>query len=316
MKVFRNINFTGSALTDVGLLMKDYASIRHNYSPTPYSREIKGKVTWKPALFDYAGLHRHEWHRNHEDNASLTPKSVVRCNEFDWQGVTQPNIPESQEVIYELHVKGFTIQHPGIPEHLRGKYLGLCHPVIIDYLKSLGVTTVELLPVTSFVSEARLQKLNLKNYWGYNPMCFMAPESSYAIDDPVNELKTMVRELHRAGIKVLMDVVFNHTCEAGSDGASLNLRGLAEKEYYLLDHHHGHMHCANYSGCGNTLNFDTPESVKLLMDSLRYWAVQYQMDGFRFDLAPSQWLVNIDTLTLPARFSVQCIKIRFYPAAR
>lgn len=253
----------------------------------PYSREVKGNVFWKQNLFDYSGVHRHEWKINTEDNVSLTPRSVVRSDEFDWQGVTRPKLTSDQEVIYELHVKGFTMQHPEVPEHLRGKYLGMSHPVIIDYLKSLGVTTVELLPVTSFISESRLQKLNLKNYWGYNPLCFMAPEPSYAIEDPVNELKTMVRELHRAGIQVLMDVVFNHTCEAGADGASLNLRGLAEKEYYLLDHHHGHMHSANYSGCGNTLNFDTPESIKLLMDSLRYWAEQYQIDGFRFDLAPA-----------------------------
>ena len=253
----------------------------------PYSREVKGTVSWKPGLFDYSGSHRHEWQMNAEDNASFTPRSVVRCDDFDWQGVRRPVIPDDQEVIYEAHVKGFTKLHPEVPEHLRGKYLGMCHPVMIDYLRSLGVTTVELMPVTSFVSEARLQKLGLKNYWGYNPLCFMAPEASYANEDPVTELKIMVRELHRAGIKVLMDVVYNHTCEAGSDGASLNLRGLAEREYYLLDHHHGHMHCANYSGCGNTLNFDTPESIKLLMDSLRYWVEQYQMDGFRFDLAPS-----------------------------
>ena len=253
----------------------------------PYSKDVKGKVIWKPDLYDYSGLHRHEWQKNTVDNADLTPKSVVRCDSFDWEGVKRPTTPDDQEVIYEVHVKGFTQLHPEVPEHLRGKYLGMCHPVMVDYLKSLGITTVELLPVTSFVSESRLQKLGLKNYWGYNPLCFMAPEASYAIEDPVKELKTMIRELHRAGIKVLMDVVYNHTCEAGSDGASLNLRGLAEAEYYLLDHQHGHMHCANYSGCGNSLSFDTPESIKLLMDSLRYWAEQYQMDGFRFDLAPT-----------------------------
>ena len=260
---------------------------RYKLLTDPYSRQVTGPVSWKPRLYDYTGSNRHEWRKSRKDNADLTPCSVVRSDEFDWQGVTRPTIPDDQEVIYEVHVKGFTMLHPEVPKPLRGKYLGMCHPVVINYLKSLGVTTVELLPVTSFVSEARLHELGLKNYWGYNPLCFMAPESSYSIEDPVSELKTMVRELHRAGIRVLMDVVYNHTCEAGSDGPSLNLRGLAEKEYYLLDHHHGHMHCANYSGCGNTLNFDTPESIKLLMDSLRYWVEQYQIDGFRFDLAPS-----------------------------
>ena len=259
----------------------------HKLLTDPYAREVKGSVSWHSGLYDCNGKHRHEWQFSKDDNQHLTPRSAVRSNDFDWQGVARPVIPDEQEVIYEVHVKGFTQQHPDVPEHLRGKYSGMCHPVMINYLKSLGVTTVELLPVTCFVSEERLGKLGLKNYWGYNPLCFMAPEASYAIEDPVHELKTMIRELHRAGIKVMMDVVYNHTCEAGSDGPSLNLRGLAEKEYYLLDHHNGHMESTNYSGCGNTLNFDTPQSIKLLMDSLRHWAEHYHIDGFRFDLAPT-----------------------------
>ena len=253
----------------------------------PYAREVRGQVSWRPALFDYKGSQRHEWAICEEDNQLLTPRSVVRSDEFNWQDVARPVIPAEQEVIYEAHVKGLTQQHPDIPEQMRGKYLGVCHPAMIRHLKSLGVTTLELLPVTSFVSEERLAKLGLKNYWGYNPLCFMAPEPSYAIEDPVNEIKIMVRELHRAGIRVVMDVVYNHTCEAGSDGPSLNLRGLAEREYYLLDQYNGHTVCTNYSGCGNTLNFDTPQSIKLLMDSLRHWAENYRIDGFRFDLAPT-----------------------------
>lgn len=260
---------------------------RNKVLTDPYSREVTGHIVWRKEFYDYSGYYRHEWVLNKDDNKHLTPKSVVRTDAFDWQGIKKPIVPEQQEVIYEVHVKGFTRKHPKVPKELQGKYLGMCHPVMIDYLKSLGVTTVELMPVTSFASEERLGKLGLKNYWGYNPLCFMAPEESYAIDDPVNELKTMVRELHRAGIKVLMDVVYNHTCEAGSDGPTFNLRGLAERDYYLLDHHNGHMVCSNYSGCGNTLNFDTPQSIKLLMDSLRHWAEHYQIDGFRFDLAPS-----------------------------
>ncbi|WP_066015783.1 glycogen debranching protein GlgX [Endozoicomonas atrinae] len=253
----------------------------------PYAREVKGAINWQPAVYDYSGKERNHWLFNDQDNGHLLPKSVVRTDQFDWQSVTRPEISHDDSIIYESHVKGFTRQHPAIPEALRGTYLGMCHPVVIDYLKDLGVNTVELLPVTSFLSEPRLRKLGLKNYWGYNPLCFMAPEPSYAIDDPVDELKTMVRELHRAGIRVVMDVVYNHTCEAGSDGPSLSLRGLAEKDYYLLDHHGGHLVTTNYSGCGNTLNFDCAQTIKLVMDSLRYWAEQYQIDGFRFDLAPT-----------------------------
>lgn len=253
----------------------------------PYAREIRGTVDWKPAVYDYIGEERTCWSFNDQDNGHLLPKSVVRTDQFDWQSVTRPVLSHDESIIYESHVKGFTCQHPGIPKGLRGTYLGMCHPVVIDYLKELGVNTVELLPVTSFLSEPRLLELGLTNYWGYNPLCFMAPEPSYAIDDPVNELKTMVRELHRAGIRVVIDVVYNHTCEAGSDGPSLSLRGLAEEDYYLLEHHGGNLITTNYSGCGNSLNFDCVQTIKLVMDSLRYWAEQYQIDGFRFDLAPT-----------------------------
>lgn len=253
----------------------------------PYAREVSGKVNWRPELYDYSSVNRSNWSMNTCDNQHLTPRSVVRHDHFDWQGVSAPVRSEHQEVIYEAHVKGFTRQHPDIPEDIQGTYSGMCHPAAIDYLKSLGITTVELMPVTSFVSESRLGKLGLKNYWGYNPLCMMAPEPSYAVSDPVNELKTMVRELHRAGIRVIMDVVFNHTGEAGADGPALSLRGFAEKEYYLHDYYDGHLQSTNYSGCGNTLNYDSFQSVKLLMDSLRYWVEQYHIDGFRFDLAPA-----------------------------
>ncbi|OED42516.1 glycogen debranching enzyme GlgX [Endozoicomonas sp. (ex Bugula neritina AB1)] len=263
---------------------------RHKLLMDPYAREVQGKVKWCTELYDYSGMNRSEWLMNQYDNQHLTLKSVVRSDAFDWQNVSRPSLSappqlDSGHVIYETHVKGFTQQHPDIPEDIRGTYLGMSHPVAIEYLLSLGITTVELMPVTSFVSEARLGKLGLKNYWGYNPLCMMAPEPSYAVSDPMIELKTMVRELHRAGIRVILDVVFNHTCEAGSDGPVLSLRGLAEKEYYLLDHNDGHLQSTSYSGCGNTLNFDSMQSVKLLMDSLRYWVEHYHIDGFRFDLA-------------------------------
>ena len=237
----------------------------HKLLADPYAKEVSGKVSWRPDLYDYSGIHRSTWTMSTYDNQHLTPRSVVRDNHFDWQGVSAPERSVHQEIIYEAHVKGFTKQHPDIPEDIRGTYMGMCHPVAINYLQSLGITTVELMPVTSVVSEARLGKLGLKNYWGYNPLCMMAPEPSYALSDPVNELKTLIRELHRAGIRVIMDVVYNHTGEAGADGPALSLRGLAEKEYYLQEYYDGHLQSTNYSGCGNTLNYDSFQSVKLLM---------------------------------------------------
>ena len=267
---------------------------KHKLLQDPYAREVKGNVTWSSEVYDYASIHQqnnkpceNKWVINSEDNIHCVPNSVVRCPNFDWQSVSKPKLNKENAIIYELHVKGFTMQHPLIPSELRGTYLGLCQPAVIEYFQQLGITTIELLPVTSLVSEERLIKLGLKNYWGYNPLCLMAPEPSYAIDDPVSELKIMVRELHRAGIEVILDVVFNHTCESGLDGPSLSLRGLAESDYYLIEKHAGKPVYMNYTGCGNALNFDSPQTIKLTMDALRRWANEYQIDGFRFDLAPT-----------------------------
>ncbi len=259
---------------------------RHKLLMDPYARELKGNVTWSGELFDYIGENDH-WKFNEQDSAACMPRCVVRESEFDWQDVEQPGIPDQQSIIYETHLKGFTLQHPEIPENIRGTYLAMSHPVTVAYLKALGITAVELLPVTSKVSEERLEKLGLSNYWGYNPICMMAPEAGYAIEDPVTEMKTMIRELHRAGIEVIMDVVFNHTCEAGHGGPFLSMRGLAEDEYYHMDHLHGVPSSVNYSGCGNTMNFDSHQTMKLTMDSLRCWVEEYHIDGFRFDLAPT-----------------------------
>lgn len=259
----------------------------------PYSREVRGAVSWHPALFDYSiSKATGAWQISEIDSAGVMPRSVVRKREFDWQGVTKPGTSRTDSIIYELHVKGFSIQNDAVPEALRGTYLGLSHPSSVAYLKQLGVTTVELLPVTSKVSEERLNDLGLSNYWGYNPLCLMAPEPSLAIDDPVTEMKTMVRELHRAGIEVILDVVFNHTCESGHGGPSLSLRGLSERDYYLIDESidirgHKKIDSTNYTGCGNTMNFDCPQTLKLTMDALRCWVEEYQVDGFRFDLAPT-----------------------------
>ena len=260
---------------------------RHKLLLDPYGREVRGELNWSSTLFDYRQNENGLTVFNDEDSAADMPRSVVRETGFDWQSVRRPTVSRSDSFIYELHVKGFTQQHPDVPEELRGTYLGLCQPAIISYLKKLGVTAVELLPVTSTVSEQRLHNMGLSNYWGYNPLCMMAPESSLAVNDPVTEFKTMVRELHREGIEVIMDVVYNHTCETGIDGPSLSMRGLAENDYYLLEHSGGRLESVNYTGCGNTMNFDSPQTLKLTMDALRVWADEYQVDGFRFDLAPT-----------------------------
>lgn len=253
----------------------------------PYAREIRGNIQWCPELFDYQVDEGGHWLFNEQDSAPKMPRSVVREADFDWQGVAQPRIPDQQSIYYETHLKGFTKTHPDIPEELRGSYLGMCHPVTIEYLKNLGITAVELMPITYSASEERLSNLNLSNYWGYNPLCMMAPHSPYAVSDPVTELKTMVRELHREGIEVIMDVVFNHTCEGGHGGPFLSMRGLAEHDYYLMNNHDGHISSENYSGCGNTMNFDSHQTLRLTMDALRHWVIEYQIDGFRFDLAPT-----------------------------
>ena len=252
----------------------------------PYAREIRGDMQWCPEIFDYKVDDSGRWLFSEYDSAAKMPRSVVREAEFDWQGVVSPKIPDQQSIYYETHLKGFTKTHPDIPEKLRGTYLGMCHPVTIDYLKNLGITAVELMPVTYSISEERLINMGLSNYWGYNPLCMMAPHTPYAVSDPVTEMKTMVRELHRAGIEVIMDVVFNHTCEGGYGGPFLSMRGLAENDYYIMNHYEHGLSSENYSGCGNTMNFDSHQTLRLTMDALRYWVTEYQIDGFRFDLAP------------------------------
>ncbi len=215
-------------------------------------------------------------------------KGVLEQSPFDWQDSVKPLIPREKTVIYEAHVKGLTMQHPEVPEHLRGTYLGLCHPAIIKHLLDLGITSVQLLPVTAFMAEPRLSALRLTNYWGYNPINFFAPEPRYQYEDAVTEFKTMVRTLHQHGIEVILDVVFNHTAEAGEDGPVLSFRGLANRQYYLF-HSHGeitdYQNYCNFTGCGNTLNVSHPMMQKMVMDALRYWLTEMQVDGFRFDLA-------------------------------
>jgi len=259
----------------------------HRFNPAkllidPCAAALEGDVTWDPALC--GAEPGNDWVADERDSAIFVPKCRVVDSAFDWGGVRAPNVPWRDTIIYELHVKGFTQRHPGVPDHLRGKYLGLAHPAAIDHLRQLGVTTVELMPVQAFVSEEFLVRKGLKNYWGYNPLAWYAPDARYAIVDPVVEFKTMVRALHDAGLEVVLDVVFNHTAEGNEGGPTLSLRGFDNLTYYRLVHQN-RAHYKNFTGCGNTLSLDDPAVRGLVLDCLRYWSEEMRVDGFRFDLA-------------------------------
>ena len=222
-----------------------------------------------------------------QDSAPSVPKSVVVNEFFDWTGDLPPDTPWSRTVIYELHVKGFTKLHPEIPEGLRGTYAGLAHPAAIRHLQRLGITAVELMPVHEFPDDGFLEDRLLRNYWGYNTLGFFAPKQRYASRlNPaaqVNEFKAMVKALHAAGIEVILDVVYNHTCEGNHLGPTLSLRGIDNATYYWLmpDERHN----LDFTGTGNSINASNMEPARLIVDSLRYWVVQMHVDGFRFDLA-------------------------------
>jgi glycogen operon protein len=217
------------------------------------------------------------------------PKCVVVDESFPWGDDRPLEIPWNRTVIYECHVRGLTILHPGVPEELRGTYLGLASEPVIEHLQALGVTAIELLPVHHSVSERHLTKLGLTNYWGYNTLGFFSPDERYAIGkrgEQVSEFKTMVKALHRAGIEVLLDVVYNHTAEGSHLGPTLSLRGIDNASYYLLNENNPR-ECIDYTGCGNSLNMRHARTLQLIMDSLRYWVQEMHVDGFRFDLAPA-----------------------------
>ena len=215
---------------------------------------------------------------------------VAIIDDFDWQGVTKPKTPLDQTIIYEAHVRGLTRGNPNIPDDIRGTYAALAHPETIAHLKNIGVTTVELLPMQMFISEPRLMNMGLFNYWGYNTINFFSAHPRYASpatrekgpEHIVNELKTAIRELHRNGIEVVLDVVYNHTAEGGGGGLTYSFRGLDNSSYYRLDDRGWYQ---DTTGCGNSLNFANPHVVELTLNSLRYWTEVMQIDGFRFDLA-------------------------------
>ncbi|WP_333609147.1 glycogen debranching protein GlgX [Arsukibacterium sp.] len=241
----------------------------------PYARQLNRAQVWQERLYRDKSHH-------------ALAKGVLRQGDFDWQNSVKPCIADEQTIIFEAHVKGLTMQHPEVPAELRGTYLGMCHPSVLTHLKALGITTVQLLPVAAFMAEPRLSALKLTNYWGYNPVNFFAPDPRYQFEDAVTEFKTLVRTYHQHGIEVILDVVFNHSAEAGADGPVLSFRGLANRQYYLF-HSHAEMtdyqNYCNFTGCGNTLNLSQPATQQLVMDALRYWLTEMQVDGFRFDLA-------------------------------
>lgn len=254
----------------------------------PYAKAIAGGVQWHESLFGYIMGHPDEdLSFNDTDSGPYVPKSVVVNQDFNWGGDRSPNIPYHKTIIYETHVKGFTKSHPDIPEEIRGKYAGLAHPVTINYLKSLGVTAVELMPVHQFVIDKVLVDKGLTNYWGYNTIGFFAPDIRYSSSGvtggQVTEFKQMVKALHKAGIEVILDVVYNHTAEGNHLGPTLSFRGLDNTSYYRLTENRRYY--MDYTGTGNTLNARLPSVLRLIMDSLRYWILEMHVDGFRFDLA-------------------------------
>ncbi|MDB5250883.1 MAG: glycogen debranching protein [Flaviaesturariibacter sp.] len=254
----------------------------------PYAKAISGSLHWHPALFGYKlGDEAADMSFDETDSAPFVPKAVVINQNFDWDGDKAPQIPYHKTIIYEAHVRGFTQLHPGIPEEIRGTYSALAHPVTIRYLKDLGITALELMPVHYFITDGQLESNGLSNYWGYNTICFFAPDVRYSskggVHEQVFEFKSMVKALHEAGIEVILDVVYNHTAEGNQLGPTISFRGIDNSSYYrLTDDRRYYM---DYTGCGNTLNANLPNVLRLIMDSLRYWILDMHVDGFRFDLA-------------------------------
>lgn len=259
----------------------------HKLLLDPYAKAIEGRIDWNEAVFPYC-LDRGPEIRSDTDSAPFVPRSVVHQPRFDWNGDRCLRLPWHETIIYETHVKGFTARHPDIPEELRGTYAGLSHPAAVNYLKRLGITAVELMPVHQFVHDKHLVDRGLSNYWGYNSIGYFAPHNGYAAETRpgavVAEFKQMVRTLHQAGIEVILDVVYNHTAEGNHLGPMFCFKGIDNAYYYrtLADDRRYYM---DYTGTGNSLHMRHPHVLQLLMDSLRYWVLEMHVDGFRFDLA-------------------------------
>jgi isoamylase len=261
----------------------------HRFNPhklllDPYAKKLAGQVKWTDALFGYR-LHspRTDLSFDRRDSAAAMPKAVVVDDAFRWGSDHPPSTPMERSVIYEAHVRGFTIKNERIRADERGTFAALADPAMIDYLVRLGVTAIELLPVHAILQDRRLVESRLRNYWGYNTLAFFAPEPAYLASGELNEMRTAIKRLHSAGIQVILDVVYNHTCEESERGPTLSFRGIDNASYYRLLPDNPR-YCINDTGCGNTVNTAHPRVIQLIMDSLRYWVNEFHVDGFRFDL--------------------------------
>ncbi|MFP3854908.1 MAG: glycogen debranching protein GlgX [Anaerolineales bacterium] len=278
----------------------------HRFNPAkmlfdPYAKAITGTIHWQNSLLGYVPDHpQQDLSKDERDSAGNLPKCLVVDSAFDWGGDLPPKTPWNRTVIYECHIRGMTMQHPDVAEEVRGTYLGLASEPILNHLKELGVTAVELMPVHHRLTERHLAKLGLTNYWGYNTIGYFAPDSRFStgfMGDQVQEFKMMVRELHRAGIEVILDVVYNHTGEGNRLGPTLEFRGIDNSSYYHLNPDDARYY-VDFTGTGNTLNMVNARAMQLMMDSLRYWVQEMHVDGFRFDLAPAlaRELYEVDRL--------------------
>jgi len=261
----------------------------HRFNPSkllldPYARAMCGQPRWTDSLFGYRlNSSRADLSIDRRDSGPAMAKAVVTHDNFAWEHDRRPRVPWSDTVIYEAHVKGLTRLCEAVQPPVRGTFAALSHPKIINHLRFLGVTAIELMPVQAILQDRALVERGLSNYWGYNTLCFFAPEPKYLSNGSAHELRQTIRRLHSAGIEVILDVVYNHTCEGNELGPTLSWRGLDNASYYLLAD--DRRHCINDTGTGNTLNLSHPRVLQMVMDSLRYWATSFRVDGFRFDLA-------------------------------
>ena len=264
----------------------------HRFNPhklliDPYAKELSGAFEWSDTHFGFrSGSPKQDLLMDRRDNARFMPKCRVLDTAFTWGAERRPNRPWSETIVYEAHVRGLTMKHPDVPAIHRGTFLGLTQPGVLEHLRKLGVTSIELLPVHAMVDERHLVDRGLRNFWGYNPIGYFAAEPRYYSSSAHGDFKTMVQRLHDCDIEVILDVVYNHTAEGNHLGPTLSFSGIDNVSYYMLRPDHPRWY-ENYSGCGNTLNLGHPRVLQMVMDSLRYWAEDMRVDGFRFDLAAS-----------------------------
>ena len=259
----------------------------HKLLLDPYAKQLNGALSWSDSVYGYEyGLDDADADLSFDsrDSAGFVPKAVVVDETFDWGKDRPPRTPWSETVLYEAHVRGFTMRHPDIPDSQRGSFAGLASAGVISHLKTLGVTALELQPVHAFIDDHFLVKKHLSNYWGYNTIGFFAPETRFLASGDRSEFKAMVKQMHEAGIEVILDVVYNHTAEGDQSGPTLSFRGIDNASYYRLADDDKRAYI-NDTGCGNTLNINNPRVLQMVIDSLRYWVIDMHVDGFRFDLA-------------------------------